>query len=86
MRQTIHHHFNQLTEAEQNKIGDAFYAMMRVLSPAGLHIANADTAERVVDAIARGILETREKAATDTEKLGKAVEFLREKGVIKNPT
>jgi hypothetical protein len=58
----LHYHFDQLTEREQERVGEAYRALTDELG-ADLRIDNDDTAERVVDAIARGILETREADA-----------------------
>lgn len=57
----IHFYFDQLTEDEQNVIGEAYDAMHKVLLShnSNMFIVGDDTAERVVDAIAKGIIETR---------------------------
>jgi hypothetical protein len=57
----LHHHYDQLTDKERNIVDVAFRAANRVLVESGMRIAGDDTAERVVDAIAAGILDTRER-------------------------
>lgn len=55
-------YFDQLTQREQERIWDAYQALTAELGK-DLRIADDDTAGRVVDAIARGILETRQADA-----------------------
>jgi predicted ArsR family transcriptional regulator len=77
----IHKHFDQLTEREQERVGDAYRELTAALGH-DLPIDNDDTAERVVDAIARGILETRAADAkrkaerADNERFAKFIENL----------
>lgn len=78
---SLHHYFDQLTEREQERVGDAYRAMTAELG-SDLHIDGDDTAERIVDAIARGIIESRASNAkrqaerADNERFAKFIERL----------
>lgn len=58
MRKNIHEHYDQLGDGMREAVDNAYRAMTAELADYGLLIAGDDTAERVVDAIARGVLDT----------------------------
>ena len=57
---SLHAYYDQLTEPNQQTVDRAYRAMVDELRAAGLHIEGNDVAERVVDAIARGIIESNQ--------------------------
>jgi len=83
----LHHHFDQLSEREQERIGDAYRAMTAELGH-DLHIDGDDTAERIVDAIAAGILASREsnaKRQAEREDNRKFAEFIKRLVQVADP-
>jgi hypothetical protein len=54
----LHAYYDQLTEENRQAVDRAYRAMAAELKDSGLRIDGDDTAERVVDAIARGIIES----------------------------
>lgn len=58
---SYHYHYDQLTDTERNVVDQAYREMHRILMAHdyNMRIAGDDTAERVVDEIAKGILDTR---------------------------
>lgn len=54
-------HYEQLNDLDREQLDDAYRDLQDTLREAGLPICGDDTAERVIDAIAAGILESREK-------------------------
>lgn len=55
----IHHHYDQLAEHERLACDIAFSALAGVLRAESVLLAGDDRAERVIDAISRGIIESR---------------------------
>lgn len=62
MRQSIHHHYDQLTAAERDWV-DGIFAEI-IATPLGQEgrppLAGDDRTERAVDALARAVIESRE--------------------------
>jgi hypothetical protein len=61
MRQTPHHHYDQLTDWERQFVDKVFdgknlYAMANAM---GIPVAGDDRMERAVDALARCVIESR---------------------------
>jgi hypothetical protein len=56
---TIHFHYDKLTDAERSAVDEAYAELTEALKEHGLGIRGDDTAERVVDAIACGLLNSR---------------------------
>ena len=59
MRPNIHHHYEQLTDEERDACDKAAQCVMDVLRMACVPRAGDDRAERMVDGIARLIIESR---------------------------
>lgn len=62
MRQSIHHNYSQLTEAETAFVDEIFREVHTVASLQGIPLAGDDRVERAVDALARAVIESRPKA------------------------
>ena len=59
MRPNIHHHYEQLTDEEREACDDAARGVLGSLRDSGIEAAKDDRAERMVDGIARLIIESR---------------------------
>lgn len=59
MRQSIHHHYNQLTKAEANYVDEFFREAYPFAKQLSIAIAGDDRMERAVDAFARMVIESR---------------------------
>jgi hypothetical protein len=57
---SLHAYYDQLPEQHKYAVDCAYRALTDVLKEYTLRIENNDVAERVVDAIARGILESNQ--------------------------
>lgn len=55
----IHFHYDKLTDAERSAVDAAYGDLTATLADYGLGIRGDDTAERVVDAIACGVINSR---------------------------
>jgi hypothetical protein len=62
---SLHAYYDQLTEENQQTVDRAYRALHDELKTAGLCIEGNDVAERVVDAIARGIIESNQPHLTE---------------------
>jgi len=56
---SLHEHYDKLPLEDRKAVDAAYLAMNAVLRKFGVPITGDDRAEKVVDAIARGILESR---------------------------
>lgn len=56
---SLHHYYDQLTDDEREAVDEAYSELAEDLAECGAPIAGDDRAERVVDAIARGVIESR---------------------------
>jgi len=56
---SLHFHYAKLTDAERCAVDEAYGGLTVALGEHGLGIRGDDTAERVVDAIAAGVLNSR---------------------------
>jgi hypothetical protein len=63
MRQSIHHHYEQLTDVERLFVDTVFdgKVMYELAANAGIPLKGDDTVERAVDALARAVIESRPK-------------------------
>jgi hypothetical protein len=62
MRQAIHHHYDQLTTNERNFIDAVFdKGFYELAADLCVPLAGDDRVERAVDALARAVIESREK-------------------------
>lgn len=61
---SLHAYYDQLTEEQQQTVDRAYRSLIETLREGKLHIDGDDTAERVVDAIARGIIESKQTEAS----------------------
>jgi hypothetical protein len=61
MRQSIHHHYEQLTDVERLFVDTIFdgKTMYELAANAGIPLKGDDTVERAVDALARAVIESR---------------------------
>ncbi|MHA2219714.1 MAG: hypothetical protein ACXACY_27720 [Candidatus Hodarchaeales archaeon] len=61
-RQSIHHHYDQLTENEQYALDQAFDDMINTISRQfDIPMIGDDRTERAVDAVAKAIIQSREQ-------------------------
>lgn len=66
MRQNLHHHYNQLTEEERTAVDQVFNRHTGAIWAHFDHLehislAGDDRCERVVDAVARWVIESRKR-------------------------
>jgi hypothetical protein len=69
MRQPVHHHYEQLTERERGFVDTIFdgKTLYELASKMGIPLAGDDRVERAVDALARAVIESREKSRYRTQ-------------------
>lgn len=58
MSSNIHHHYNQLTEEHKRIVDLAYEKYHESMHEAGLEVTGDDRAERVVDAMAKHVVES----------------------------
>ena len=63
MRQGIHHHYEQLNNEETDFVDWVFADVHDKAREAGVPLAENDILERAVDALARAVIESRNKPA-----------------------
>jgi FixJ family two-component response regulator len=61
VRQSIHHHYEQLTKVERYFVDTIFdgKVMYEMAAELGIPLKGDDTVERAVDALARAVIESR---------------------------
>jgi len=59
MRHSIHHHYEQLTDDERKFVDDALSDMHPLARQHAVPLVGDDRVERVVDALARAVIESR---------------------------
>lgn len=61
MRQSIHHHYERLSETELRFVDEMFREVHQMAAIYGVPLVGDDRVERAVDALARAVLESRAK-------------------------
>lgn len=83
MRQSVHHHYEQLTDAERKLVDIIFdgKVLYETAQSLGVPLAGDDRVERAADALARAIIESRPKVVATNRPGDMAAIYAEETGL-----